>query len=208
MSHLFQFSHQHSELPPNAALVQLCTDRAFNNQLNISQQQPQPPPQMNAGIPAQFQPPSNQHFQGHNQFLSPAQAAHLNLPNTQTASPATLSIHNTPAMQNLALQQHQQGAMAAPPVQQPTSVAMAHQLSHQGTNASATGTPAGGSANASPNVGVTGKRRRPSAVNTGEELVDLGGQVQVNGVGPGGGNNNLKVKQSPRVGGKRQKATS
>lgn len=93
-------------------------------------------------------------------------------------------------------------------------MSMVAQASHQGTNPSAGGTPAGGSANASPNVNVGGKRRRASAVNAGEEAVDLGG---VNGVGPGGGGPNgvgggpnqgqmgVKVKQSPRVGGKRQK---
>ena len=76
---------------------------------------------------------------------------------------------------------------------------MASQVSHQGTNPSAGGTP-GGSANASPSV-TTGKRRRPSGVGLG---VAGGGEeiVEVNGVGGGGGN---KVKQSPRGGQKRQK---
>lgn len=91
-------------------------------------------------------------------------------------------------MQNLALQNSmQQGG-----------VSMVAQASHQGTNPSAGGTP-GGSANASPSV--TNKRRRPSGVGLG---VGGGGEevVEVNGVG-GGAN---KVKQSPRPGGKRQKA--
>ena len=90
----------------------------------------------------------------------------------------------------------------------PGSVAMAHQASHQGTNPSAVGTPATGSANASPNVNVTGKRRRASGVN----VVAEEGMDGVNGIGPGsgGGGGTLigtgqKVKQSPRVGGKRQK---
>lgn len=80
---------------------------------------------------------------------------------------------------------------------------MAHQASHQGTNPSNAGTPAGGSATASPNV--TGKRRRPSGPQgkgeMGEEV------MEVNGVGGGGpvGQLGAKVKASPRVGGKRQK---
>ena len=74
--------------------------------------------------------------------------------------------------------------------------------SHQGTNPSAGGTP-GGSANASPSV--TNKRRRPSGVGLGVGGGGGGGGdevVEINGVG--GGVN--KVKQSPRPGGKRQKA--
>lgn len=89
--------------------------------------------------------------------------------------------------------------MPAPP---PGSAAMAHQASHQGTNPSAAGTPAaGGSATASPNVNVTGKRRRPSGVDGADES-GVSGVSGVNGIGPPGGG---KVKQSPRVGGKRQK---
>ena len=79
---------------------------------------------------------------------------------------------------------------------------MVAQASHQGTNPSAAGTPAGGSANASPNV--TGKRRRASAVGLGKG--EMGEEVEMtNGVGGGGGQLGAKVKQSPRVGGKRQK---
>lgn len=85
----------------------------------------------------------------------------------------------------------------------PSSVGMAHQASHQGTNPSNAGTPAGGSATASPNV--TGKRRRPSgAQGKGEIGEDV---MEVNGVGGPGvlGQLGAKVKASPRVGGKRQK---
>ena len=78
---------------------------------------------------------------------------------------------------------------------------MGAQASHQGTNPSAGGTP-GGSANASPNE--TAKRKRPSGVALG---MGGGGEdvVEVNGVGGGGGGGGNKVKQSPRVGQKRQK---
>lgn len=69
---------------------------------------------------------------------------------------------------------------------------MALQQSQQGTASS------GPSANTSPNV--TNKRRRPSAVKTEED----GGSVQVSGAG---GVNVQKVKQSPRVSNKRQKAS-
>ena len=81
----------------------------------------------------------------------------------------------------------------------PTSVSMVAQASHQGTNPSAAGTPAGGSANASPNV--TGKRRRTSAVGAGKGEMGEESTEMTNGVGGGG----AKVKASPRVGGKRQK---
>ena len=94
-------------------------------------------------------------------------------------------------MQNLALQ----NSMG------PTSVGMAHQASHQGTNPSNAGTPAGGSATASPNV--TGKRRRPSGAQgkgeMGEEV------MEVNGMAGTGGQLGAKVKASPSVRGKRQK---
>ena len=97
-------------------------------------------------------------------------------------------------MQNLALQNSMGG---------PTSVGMAHQASHQGTNPSNAGTPAGGSATASPNV-TTGKRRRPSGAQgkgeMGEEV------MEVNGMAGTGGQLGAKVKSSPSVRGKRQKA--
>ena len=96
-------------------------------------------------------------------------------------------------MQNLALQNSMAG---------PTSVGMAHQVSHQGTNPSNAGTPAGGSATASPNV--TGKRRRPSGAQgkgeMGEEV------MEVNGLTGTAGQLGAKVKASPTVRGKRQKA--
>ena len=201
MTDVFKISHARgSNISAIEALQICCTSHHYN------QQQPQPPQQQqfNPTLPPQIsgqQPPQFGAIPPNN-FLSPAHSNHLNLPGTSTASPATLSNHNTPAMQNLNLQ-HQQaqpppGSMAAP-----SSVAMSHQASHQGTNPSAAGTPsaAAGSANASPNVGVTGKRRRPSGIDEGE----VNGAT-VNGVGPAGGGTNqggLKVKQSPRPGGKK-----
>ena len=202
---LFQYSQQKPDMNPSDILASMCNQ--FNNpqqhqqqqqqQAQQLQQQLQQPQQPNSHFnPAMHHPgqqPSHQQnlnaFQ-QNSFLSPAHA-HLSLPNNHSnpsASPATLSNHPTPSMQNLALQNSmQQGG-----------VPMAAQVSHQGTNPSAGGTP-GGSANASPSV--TGKRRRPSGVGLG---VAGGGEeiVEVNGVGGGGGN---KVKQSPRPGQKRQK---
>lgn len=192
MTSLFQFSHAKNHLAPSDALSQMCAQTANPPQ----QQHPQPNPQFNPAIHHPGQPTPQQHnlnaFQQNN-FLSPAQAAHLSLPtqnSNPSASPATLSNHPTPSMQNLALQNNmQQGG-----------VPMAAHASHQGTNPSAGGTP-GGSANASPSV--TNKRRRGSAV-VGLGVAGGGGEeiVEVNGVGGGGGN---KVKQSPRPGAKRQK---
>ena len=89
------------------------------------------------------------------------------------------------------------GSMAAP-----SGIPMVQQASHQGTNPSAGGTPSAamGSANASPNVGATNKRRRASGINDD----DLNGPT-VNGMGaPGPANQgSMKVKQSPKVGGKK-----
>ena len=72
---------------------------------------------------------------------------------------------------------------------------MVAQQSQQGTNTSVGTGSQGTSANTSPNV--TQKRRRASAVKL--EGDDGSGLVEVNGTGP-------KVKASPRVGVKRQKA--
>ena len=183
------------------------------------QQQPQQPPQHSQPmLNQQFNPslPPQQQMMGGvgpnqfgvappNNFLSPAHPNQLNMPVTSSASPSTLSNHNTPAMPNMSLQhqtgQASQGLMAAP-----SSVAMAHQASHQGTNPSAAGTPsaAANSANASPNVGVTGKRRRPSGIDDG----DVNGP-SVNGVGPAGAGNNqasMKGKQGAKGGGKKARA--
>ena len=207
MARICAFSQEYPGLTPSDALGKLYERMAqaqvqhpFNP--NMAQQQhPQQTP------PAPFQTP--------NTFLSPAQAAHLNLPGTNVSgSPAHLSNQGTPAMSHLALQQQAQhnNAMGAPGA--PGGVAMAHQASHQGTNPSAVGTPAAGSANASPNVNVTGKRRRPSGVHVGPEdgmdgvngVVPSGGGA-AGGAGSGNGGAGQKVKQSPRVGGKRQKGS-
>ena len=83
----------------------------------------------------------------------------------------------------------------------PTSVGMAHQASHQGTNPSNAGTPAGGSATASPNV--TGKRRRTSGAQGKGEMAEE--VLEINGVGGTAGQLGAKVKASPTVRGKRQK---
>ena len=225
LSKAFAFNHERPDLSLNEAVAELCR-RYQNDEQRMQQRQVAPQPQQafnpalaqqqqhaqqqqqqhlqQGQMPPQFQPPTN--------FLSPAQAAHPNLPiNNMNASPALMSNHNTPAMQNLALQQSNPMGAPAPP----GSVAMAHQASYQGTNPSAAGTPATGSANASPNVNITGKRRRPSGVNLpGEDGMD---GAQTNGIGPAGpgagagtGAGQLvgtgkTVKQSPRVGGKRQK---
>lgn len=83
----------------------------------------------------------------------------------------------------------------------PTSVGMAHQASHQGTNPSNAGTPAGGSATASPSV--TGKRRRASGAQGKGEMTEE--VLEINGVGGTAGQLGAKVKASPTVRGKRQK---
>ena len=204
MTDVFKVAHARGgNISAMEALQLYCTSPQYSQQPSQPPQQqqfnPNLPPQISGQQPPQFggAPPNN--------FLSPANPNHLNLPGTSTASPATLSNHNTPAMQNLNLQ-HQQGQPPPGSMAAPSSVAMSHQASHQGTNPSAAGTPsaAAGSANASPNVGVTGKRRRPSGIDEG----DINGST-VNGVGPAGGGTNqggLKVKQSPRPGGKKARA--
>ena len=194
MAQLFTYSHQRPQLNPFEALAQMCNQFSQNEQeRQMAQQQHAQNPQFNPAMHHPGQSTPQQHnmnaFQQNN-FLSPAHA-HLSLPNQNSnpsASPATLSNHPTPSMQSLALvNSMQQGG-----------VPMNAQASHQGTNPSADGTP-GGSANASPSI--TNKRRRPSGVGV---AVGGGGEevVEVNGIG-GGAN---KVKQSPRPGGKRQKA--
>lgn len=213
MANLFSFAQSHEHLSASDALAQYCTalsaqQHQQHQQLLLQQQQQQQQQHQlqQQNQHAQFNPQShhpgqqqhnlNPQFQPPTHFLSPAQAAHLSLPgqnNTNpTASPATLSNHPTPSMQNIALQNSMGG---------PTSVGMAHQASHQGTNPSNAGTPAGGSATASPNV--TGKRRRPSGAQgkgeIGEEV------MEVNGMAGTGGQLGAKVKASPTVRGKRQK---
>lgn len=219
MARICAFSQEHPELTPSDALVKLF-ERMGDDHRRMQMAQAQGQHAFNPNLAQQqhLQQPPQSHFQTPNTFLSPAQAAHLNLPGTNASgSPATLSNQNTPAMPHLALQQHaqQHNVMGAPGP--PSSAAMVHQASHQGTNPSAVGTPATGSANASPNVNVTGKRRRPSGVNVGAE----DGMDGVNGIVPGGGGGGggsgngggtligagQKVKQSPRVGGKRQKGS-
>ena len=191
MQPLFQYAQQRPLLSAHEALQQICVaiEQQTQNQnhnpafFNPAMQQPQqlqngPNPSLQLANGGQRTPSMN----GPNHFVSPAQAAHLNLP-TSTASPATL--HMSPAMQ-----QNHMGNPNQMLQQPPTSVSMVAQQSQQGTNNSGTGSQ-GTSANASPNVN---KRRRASAVKTeGDE-----GGGEVNGI-------IAKVKQSPRVP-KKQKA--
>lgn len=198
MQTLFHFAQQKPNLSLNESLnelslsfqnaSQLQHQTAFNPSLHQQQQQQQqhalnPALQLAQG--------------GSSHFVSPAQAAHLNLPvNTTSASPATLNM--SPAMQTNALQNHI-GGNSQQLQQPPTSVSMVSQQSQQGTTTSGgTGSQAT-SANASPNV--TNKRRRSAVKAEGDD--GGGGGVEVNGTGAGP----KTVKPSPRVsgGGKRQK---
>ncbi len=129
-----------------------------------------------------FQQPHGQRTPGAAQFASPA-PVNLKLPTS--ISPAM-------SMTNAQVPSPAQNHNHLPPG---SSAAMVAQQSHQGTNTSGS---QGTSANTSPNV--TNKRRRPSAVKV---EADDGAGLEVNGTGPGGGS---KVKPSPRIGGKRQKA--
>ncbi|KMP05343.1 hypothetical protein CIRG_05024 [Coccidioides immitis RMSCC 2394] len=117
---------------------------------------------------------------GPSQFASPA-LGHLGIPGVQ-GSPHLGGPAHTPSPA--------QNPMAGP-------VAMVAQQSQQGTNTSGS---QGTSANTSPNV--NNKRRRASTIKM---EADENGTAEVNGTGP---NNAVKVKASPRVGGKRQKGTS
>ncbi|KIW15744.1 hypothetical protein PV08_05794 [Exophiala spinifera] len=104
---------------------------------------------------------------------------------------------NSPAMSHLGIPQAQGSPMMGGPVHTPSpaqnaatgGVAMMHQMSAQGSNLSGSQGP---STNTSPNV--SNKRRRASAVKVED---DNAGQEQ------SGAN---KVKPSPKIGGKRQKA--
>lgn len=105
---------------------------------------------------------------------------------------------NSPAMGHLGVPQAQGSPMMGGPVHTPSpaqnagtgGVAMMHQMSAQGSNLSGSQGP---STNTSPNV--SNKRRRASAVKVED---DNAGQEQ------SGAN---KVKPSPKIGGKRQKAS-
>lgn len=188
---LFQFAQSKPELTPKESLQQFVhqvqNQAQFppSGQFNNLLQQPQ-----NAINPALQLPPGS----NPSQFVSPASAAHLNLPvNTSSASPATLNM--SPAMQNMALHNHLPNNNQQ--LQQPhASIGMVAQQSQQGTNTSVGTGSQGTSANASPNVN---KRRRPSGVKT--EVDENSNNVEVNGTVAGGS----KVKQSPRPGVKRQK---
>jgi len=182
---LCSYSQRHPELSAREALNLLTT-----------QIQAQPHQFHNANLhPHPGHPLSNPAFQQpqSNHFVSPA-PPHLALPMSNGASPGT--IHMSPAIQNQMLQNHLQGTPQQSHQllgQAPTSVGMVATQSQQGTNTSGGGSQ-GTSANASPNV--TNKRRRASAVKVeGEDT------TEVNGTGP-----QNKVKASPRVGVKRQKA--
>lgn len=194
MQTLFQFAQQKPNLSVQDSLHQLSLQfqstpqfqqHPFNPALHQQQQQQQA---LNPAL--QLAPGANSHF------VSPAQAAHLNLPvNTTSASPATLNM--SPAMQTNVLQNHI-GGNPQQLQQPPTSVGMVAQQSQQGTTTSGGTGSQGTSANASPNVN---KRRRASAVKA-EGDDGGGGGVEVNGTGAVP----KAVKPSPRPGGaKRQK---
>ena len=215
MQTLFNYHAQMKpHLSPKEALKQLCLQ--FDNSppgslLNPTFSQPaQPALNPNMQLHTGANPPN---------FLSPAHAAHLNLPvNSTGTSPATLNM--SPAMQNLGLQNHLSNTPQMQQFQQlhqmqqmqhqmhqmqqmqqmqqpPTSVGMVAQPSQQGTNTSGGTGSQVTSANASPNV--QNKRRRPSTMMKAEGD-DSGGPVGVNGASLPD-----KVKASPKVGVKRQK---
>lgn len=203
MQALFEYAQAKPMLSPNEALRQICLQ--FDNT---------PPGSLvNPNFPQQTHPTINPNLQltsGSNppHFLSPAHAAHLNLPvNSTGTSPATLNM--SPAMQNLGLHNHLPNTPQMQHIQQmqqlhlqqmqqpPTSVGMVAQPSQQGTNTSGGTGSQVTSANASPNV--QSKRRRPSTMLK-VEGDDGGGPVGVNGA-----TLPEKVKASPKVGVKRQK---
>ncbi|KAL8636790.1 MAG: hypothetical protein Q9228_005854 [Teloschistes exilis] len=181
MQPLFKYSQSQLGLSPKDAL----------RQMNQSQYNPQQMGQPGFN-PAMFQQQQNMNpnlqfppGQRTPNFVSPANSAHLTLPNQSNAAPSPATIHGmSPAMTNMnLLQQHQA----------PTSVGMVHSVSQHGTNNSVGTGSQGPSASASPN---NNKRQRPSAIK-GE---DEGGGMEINGVaGP-----SSKVKPSPRIS-KRQK---
>ena len=129
-----------------------------------------------------FQQPPGQRTPGINgpQYSSPA-AGHLGPPGTHP-SPHVGNAGHTPSP----AQHHLAGptGMAGPSQGQTGPGVAANQAA---------------SSNASPSI--SNKRRRASAVKV---EADEGGGPETNGVGPAG---NAKVKASPRVGGKRQKAS-
>jgi len=102
----------------------------------------------------------------------------------RTPSMAQFSIGQSPGAAHLNLPDGS-GMMGSPASVHMQAPGMAHQPSQQGTSSS------GPSANTSPNA--SNKRRRPS-VKTEDEAM-----AQANGVQP-------RVKPSPKIGGKRQKA--
>lgn len=121
--------------------------------------------------------PNQGAMNGPNQFASPGMA-HLGLPQSQGSPHLGGPVHTPSPAQNA------QGG-----------VPMMHQMSAQGSNLSGSQGP---STNTSPNV--SNKRRRPSTVKAED-----GGDSSNAGNANQDGNQN-KVKPSPRIGGKRQKA--
>jgi hypothetical protein len=195
MQTLFQYAQAKPHLSPSEALRQIC----------LQFESTPPSSLLNQGFPQQAQHALNPNLHLHSgvnppHFLSPAHAAHLNLPvNSTGTSPATLNM--SPAMQNLGLHNNLTNTPQMQQMQQmqqpPTSVGMVAQPSQQGTNTSGGTGSQVTSANASPNVQT--KRRRPSTMLKAEGD-DGGGQVGVNGASLPD-----KVKASPKVGVKRQK---
>lgn len=139
---------------------------------------------------ANVQSNSNPNSNANNQTNGPAPGQRTPVPGMQQFP---MGAGVSPASGHLSLpggSPHIGGSPAQVHMQAP---GMALQQSQQGTSSS------GPSANTSPNV--SNKRRRPSGVKMEEDA----GPTQVNGTG---GANAQKVKQSPRVGNKRQKGTA
>ena len=163
---------------------QLAPAEALTRLVENLQQQQQPSPHI--GLPFNTSPnqalPSGYHTPGLNGPVSGLHNGH------HFTSPAHTTL-NIPGnhMNN-----------ASPRITDNSSAQAAHmapQHSQHGTSSSANT-----SSNASPNV--TSKRRRVSGVKQ-EGTEDISGAPEVNGVGGGA----AKVKPSPRISGKRQKAS-
>ena len=207
MEPIIQHSRAHTNISPNEALRQLVqrgpnpahahagagmppdAASAFNPSLVA-----QTPGQRTPGQPFPGGPPPQPGVPpGPPQFASPAQAAHLNLPNA--GSPAAMAM--SPAVKGHGLPPGG-GPPGGPAGAPPGGAAMVAQISHQGSSSGAGGGGSQGtSANTSPHV--TNKKRRASAVKV--EMDDGPG------AGPGPEVNGTKVKASPRMpgSGKRQK---
>ena len=193
MEPIIQHSRVHTNISPNEALRQLVqrgphpANPGMPPEATPAFQQSLAAATPGRGTPGQFQggPPHPGGPPGAQAFASPAQAAHLNLPNA--GSPAAMAM--SPAVKGHGLPQGGGGPGPAPP----GGAAMVPQASQQGSS-SGGGAGGGGSQGTSANTSphVTNKKRRASAVK-----VEMDDGPEMNGT---------KVKASPRMtGGKRQK---